>query len=332
MVALYFRTNQTSATGGQGSVAVISTLLMLPVAVLIPWMFSVRCFVRVFTEGRTGNCLYDSKSKMSAHSYDCKHVQASQSFLSRTVHEMIQHHRELKREIREAKGMGRSSSSIKAGNDQQDLVQSMTLRLKSMESQDSQSGQKQKQSIATNSSISETNVLVLKKSPFSGPTSPALLRSLPPEESLVIEDSPDSNEDIIAPKDPNATAAPMLEGSKKTRQVAVQPAPNSLQSSAVTPAGQSTKATAAVAPALSAEQQNIWNKAEQVFKSESICLATNVPLRCPSFRMGVLATHTICMLLRGTNLHRCVAYLHAITRNQRFSAIWTKLVMARLNR
>ena len=41
VMAVYFRTNQTSATGGAGSVAVISTFLMLPVGVLIPWMFAV---------------------------------------------------------------------------------------------------------------------------------------------------------------------------------------------------------------------------------------------------------------------------------------------------
>ena len=42
IVALFFRTEQKA--GGNGSIAVISTLLMLPVAVLIPWMFAVRAF------------------------------------------------------------------------------------------------------------------------------------------------------------------------------------------------------------------------------------------------------------------------------------------------
>ena len=55
VVAVYFRTTQTSATGGQGSVAVISTFLMLPVAMLIPWMFAVRCFARVFLREKMGH-------------------------------------------------------------------------------------------------------------------------------------------------------------------------------------------------------------------------------------------------------------------------------------
>ena len=54
VLALYFRTQQTK--GSSSLVAVISTFLMLPVAVLIPWMFAVRCLVRVFAGDRTGDC------------------------------------------------------------------------------------------------------------------------------------------------------------------------------------------------------------------------------------------------------------------------------------
>ena len=54
VLALYFRTEQTR--GSSGSAAVISTFLMLPVSVLIPWMFAVRCLVRVFAGDRTGDC------------------------------------------------------------------------------------------------------------------------------------------------------------------------------------------------------------------------------------------------------------------------------------
>jgi len=68
VLALYFRTDQAIETGGNGSVAVISALLMLPASALIPWMFA-----------------------------------AAQSFRSRSVDEMIQHHKELKREMQHTK-------------------------------------------------------------------------------------------------------------------------------------------------------------------------------------------------------------------------------------
>ena len=56
VMAVYFRTNQTSATGGAGSVAVISTFFMLPVGVLIPWMFAVRFFFSQFVFNDKADC------------------------------------------------------------------------------------------------------------------------------------------------------------------------------------------------------------------------------------------------------------------------------------
>ena len=204
-----------------------------------------------------------------------------------TVYEMIQRHKAVKKEIRQS-GI---SASQKAHKERQLTMHRVTQELSpvfetlSLVHKSPQPGKHHK---AIRTSDDTTAVKSTDSMPniSAGPTSlhvesPVCCKSdvKPPTND---QDNEKINEAMQPSQSPVFTAVQLLEGSKRIRRASrrgqiarsfmtVRPPPTSSQPPAEVPAEQSIEPSAAAAPALSAMQQNLWNKAEQAsWESDSI--------------------------------------------------------------
>ena len=191
-----------------------------------------------------------------------------------TVYEMIQHHKEVKKEIRQ------SGISIKADKAHEEMMRAVSHQLSA--SQKAHKEQRQTMRKVTHrrlSSVFETLPLIHKSS------------------------QPGKHHKVI-PISGDAASKTAVESTDSTPNILLGPPSASPQAPAEVRAEHSVEPTAAAAPALSAMQQNLWNKAEQVFwESDSVDLLRPIALQYLPFRMVVLVTHTIYMMLFGKVLH-----------------------------
>ena len=147
-----------------------------------------------------------------------------------TVYEMIQHHKEVKKEIRQ------SGIRIKADKGHEEMIRVVSHQLNT--NQKAQKEQQQTMRRVTKrrlSSVFETLTLVPQ------------------------------------PRKGDSASKTAVESTDSISNMLLGPPSNSSQPPAEVRAEQSVEPSAAAAPALSAMQQNLWNKAEQAsWESDSI--------------------------------------------------------------
>ena len=314
VMAAYFQTYQTSATGGEASVAVISTFLMLPVGVLIPWMFAVRFFrvffcmtqriLRIFAtfcswrfvgvvsksaypldvyaslvrqsdhEQREWENERESTNDCLSHSADPKRAQAAQSFLSRTVHEMIQHHKQIKKEMTDSKRRMSNaeklmSEGVRRMSENRLSKQKKGKSLWSAGHKHSTGGKISKVHPLSDESFintplqsidSSSEKVVLNGTARTPASAPTNQRSKPSSAAVSTEQQNLHTKAETPPSNIFDVTAKALDV-----EIVHSPGPTSLHPSADTHAGQLSKSSAV---ALSAERQNIWNKAKQALDIE----------------------------------------------------------------
>ena len=226
-------------------------------------------------------------------------MQAAQTFLSMTVYEMIQHHKEVKKEIRKRSGHNADkvqqdvfrdvshqlSTQHNAHNGQQQTMRNLSQQLSSMfetpplQHEDLQVEKNQTVVATSSGSASKSAATTTNSIPkvLVGPDF-TRVRSLVCWESSS-EPLPNFRDNEVSgqethPPQPDLTTVQMLEGPERIRRVSrraqiiksltsTRPAPTSSELPADLPVEQSIESSAAATPALSTVRQNLRSKAEQ---------------------------------------------------------------------